>query len=829
MRQLLSLSLVLATACVASQFHAQSPNVPADEQKGFAALTQADLHHDIAFLASDHLAGRMSMQPGDDLAVQWIAGQFAKAGFDPIAVKASGMPSYQQSFDIIEYVPDRVHSSVTLTRGGQPTVWHAPEAFGAFKHNLNLTAPVVFAGYGITAPGLNYDDYAHLDVTGKIVLVFDHEPQEDNPQSVFYGIGNTKYATTRVKLLNAQMHGAVAVIVVAEPNRKHPTNAERAARIGGSLKRATPLPLQAIDDDELKIPLISVDDDVARALLATSGTTGSELQTKIDTDLKPQGLVLPDTTISLHLHNLSEDTGTINNVVALLKGSDPQLAAETIILSAHHDHDGTAPCPAGQGGSDQDGQPTPAGPDCIQTWHGADDNASGTAGVIALARAFAANGTRPRRSILFVVFAGEERGLLGSYWMAQHPLRPLATTRAMINFDMIGRDEKPSPQTDGLIEIPADTSNRLNLVGAEYSPEYARIVADSNNTGINLILDDRYDHDSALNVLFRSDQFPFLLRNVPALWWFTGFHPDYHHITDTAEKIDYAKMSKILQLAYLTTWRFATDTDTPKFVLDPVPPPPPAPPASADAPAEDKPAPVHHHRPIIPVSIAPITPDAAPAAASEPAPANAGQPVAPVAMPAAAPVAAAAPVVTTTTLPAVPAQQAPAPAPAVPVAAPAVVAPPPAAEPPPSAQTTTTTTTTTTISAPLSAPLGAPMAATPVVEPAAEPAAAPARKHRRAVTPVQIRATTGEAGIPATGEPTTTVTAQPVAPIATDTTGPAAQAALEKLVGTVKPATSVQLAPDQVSKPVQTPPPVTPVKLGGKQLGQDEYDDDQPQ
>ena len=112
----------------------------------------------------------------------------------------------------------------------------------------------VFAGFGITAPELGYDDYATIDAHGKIVLIFDHEPQEDDPRSIFNGTGNTRYATTRVKVMNAQAHGAVAVLVVAEPNRKHLTNAERHTRIGSSAVRAIPLPLQAIQDDEVHIP-----------------------------------------------------------------------------------------------------------------------------------------------------------------------------------------------------------------------------------------------------------------------------------------------------------------------------------------------------------------------------------------------------------------------------------------------------------------------------------------------------------------------------------------------------------------------------------------------
>jgi hypothetical protein len=564
--------LALAGAgCLPLLSQQNSAPVPAQERKGFESLSEAALRADLGYIASDKLAGRMSLQPGDDEAIHWIAGQFAKAGLKPAARDAAGKESFLQSFGLVEYRPDRAATSVTLKRGGQDTVWHAPEAFGAYKTAVDLTAPVVFAGFGITAPELGYDDYKGIDAKGRIVLVFDHEPQEDDPHSIFNGTGNTRYATSRVKLLNAQAHGAVALILVAEPNRKHLTNAERAARIGGSVTRANPLPSQAIAEDELHIPAVLIQDAVLASLLSSSGSTGSALQAAIDKDLTPQSRALPDTTLTLHLRNASQSTGTTSNVAALLEGSDASLKAETILITAHHDHDGSSPCARDAGGIDENGKPTPASASCLQVWHGADDNGSGTVGVVNLARAFAANGERPKRSILFVVFASEERGLLGAYWMAAHPLRSLATTRAQINFDMIGRDEQASPQTDGLITIPADTTNRLNLIGALYSPEYDRVVKEENKR-VGLELDDRFDHESALNVFFRSDQFPFVLKNIPAFWWFTGFHPDYHHITDTAEKIDYAKMNKILKLAYLSAWRFADDTRTPQFVANPKPP-----------------------------------------------------------------------------------------------------------------------------------------------------------------------------------------------------------------------------------------------------------------
>jgi hypothetical protein len=412
---------------------------------------------------------------------------------------------------------------------------------------------------------LGYDDYATVDARGKIVLMFDHEPQEDDPHSVFNGTGNTRYATARVKVMNAQAHGAAAVVIVAEPNRKHLTGAERIVRIGSSAVRPIPLPLQAIEQDEVHIPYAIVLDAVSAELFATTGVTPSAAQTAIDRDLKPQSRVLPDTSLSFHFRNSSERIGVSNNVAGLLPGSDSRLAPETILITAHHDHDGMAAC------ADPQHPPVSVPPDphpCPQIWHGADDNGSGTVGVVELARAFAANPAKPKRSVLFVVFASEERGLLGAYWMAAHPLRPLATTRAQLNFDMIGRDETASPQTDGLIKIPADTTNRLNLIGALYSPDYDRTVKQENKA-VGLTLDDRFDHESALNVFFRSDQFPFVLHNIPALWWFTGFHPDYHHTTDTVDRIDFPKMRKILQLAYLSAWEFASEPTPPRFVANP--------------------------------------------------------------------------------------------------------------------------------------------------------------------------------------------------------------------------------------------------------------------
>jgi peptidase M28-like protein/PA domain-containing protein len=524
--------------------HAQQA-VPAGVATGFNTIREDTLRADLTFLASDALQGRMSMQTGDDVAIQWIASEFAKAGLKPAA---NG--SFLQPVGLIEYRGDRAQSYVALKRGSSEKQWKYPDLLGGFRSDVDVTADVVFAGFGITAPELHYDDYQGVDAHGKIVLIFDHEPQETGPASIFNGTGNTRYATGRVKVLNAQAHGALGVLIVAEPNRKHPSNQERIARIGGSITRAVPLPSQALAEDELHTPAAIISDAVAKELFAAAGTDPSQLQAAIDRDLKPQSRALPDTQVTLHCRNTSVSSGKTYNVAGLLEGSDPKLKAETILFSGHHDHDGISG---------------------DEIWHGADDNGSGTVGVVELSHAYAANaaqGEKPKRSLLFVVFAAEERGLLGSFYMAAHPLRPLETTRAVINFDMIGRNETESDQTKGLIEIPADTTNRLNLIGPSYSPDYNRAVVDENKY-VGLDLDYRFDRDYALNIFFRSDQFPFVLHNIPSFWWFTGFHPDYHHTTDTADKINYRKMAKILRLAYLTGFQFANEVVSPKFIANP--------------------------------------------------------------------------------------------------------------------------------------------------------------------------------------------------------------------------------------------------------------------
>jgi hypothetical protein len=520
-------------------------DVPARAAAGFREIQVRNLKADTTFLASEALEGRRSLERGSEVAIQFGAAEFAKAGLKPLRGD-----SYLQPVPLIEYRVDPQGTGVTLLRAGARRTWeYGKDVWGGAPDEVTVSGGVVFAGYGITAPEYHYDDYAGIDARGKIVLIFDHEPQETLPASVFNGVGNTRHANSLVKLLNAQRHGAVGVLLAGEPNRKHPSTQERMARIPGGAVRMRRLAPQALADSPARIPLLSVSDAVAAELLRPSGRTPSELQAAIDADLKPASTPLAGVQVEMRIVLEDRHRGVSANVLGMLEGGDPALKRETVIFCAHYDHDGR-----------WDGALHP----------GADDDASGAAAVLELARAFAANPAPPKRTVVFALWAAEERGLLGSYYYVAHPWRPLETTRAVINFDMIGRNEAPSPQTDGFIHIAEDTSNELNLIGTNYTPGY-RAAVERWNRLIGLDLNYKWDKDAALNVFQRSDQFPFALRDIPAVWWFTGFHPDYHQTTDTADKINWVKMEKIVRLAYLAGWEFADGGAPPRFVANPKP------------------------------------------------------------------------------------------------------------------------------------------------------------------------------------------------------------------------------------------------------------------
>ena len=507
---------------------------PPVAQRAATEVSRDRLRADLEFLASPPLAGRASLTPGADAAARFLADELRKAGLRPAA-----RGSYLQPFDLVPLRLKRDRSLVTVRRSGEDARFSpAAVAFPDPTKQIDLTLDVVFAGYGITAPEFGYDDYAGVDVRGKAVLVFDHEPGEVDPASPFHGSGLTLHANTWTKTWTAQRHGAVALLVVTEPVNAHRTVPRPPGRASA--------PPQALARGELRIPRITIPAEAAAALLHGTGRTPAEWQRGIDASMRPASRPLPGVTVRLQAANAGGRRQRSWNVAGLLPGSDPRLRDETILVTSHYDHLGV-----------QDGALYP----------GANDNGSGTVAMLEVARLLA--DARPRRSVLFVSFGSEEQLMLGSYHYVARPLRPLATTRAVINLDMIGRSEEHTPESAGAYAITAGRSDQLNMVGAIYSPDLADLLRREAAGGAGLTLSDKFDRDSSMRALFRCDHLPFLQKGIPAVWLFGGFHPGYHEPADTVDRIDLDKMARTVRLTVDAVQALASADASPRFRYPP--------------------------------------------------------------------------------------------------------------------------------------------------------------------------------------------------------------------------------------------------------------------
>lgn len=499
------------------------------QQSSQPQASRARLRADLEFLTSPPADGRASLTQGADAAAWFLATELRKVGLQP----ADGS-EYLQPFDLVAMRLDRDRSSVVVRHAGEeqrfvPTAVAFPDP----TREIDLALDVVFAGYGITAPEFGYDDYAGVDVRGKAVLVFDHEPQEDHAGSAFHGTGLTLHANVWTKTWTAQQHGAAAVLVVTEPVHSHRFAPRPPARVNA--------PPQALARSELRIPRITLPAEAAAVLLSGTGRTPADWQRAIDRDMRPASRPLAGVAVTLRAVNAHDGVQTSWNVVGLLPGSDPALRDETVLVTSHYDHLGSP------GGT---------------LYPGANDNGSGTVAMVEVARLLA--GERLARSVLFVSFGSEEQLMLGSYHYVAHPLRPLATTRAVLNLDMIGRSEEHTPESVGAYEITAGRSDQLNLVGAAYSPDLAALLR-RESTGAGLTLSDKFDRDSSMRTLFRCDHLPFLQKGIPAVWLFGGFHPGYHEPVDTVDLLDFDKMARVVRLTVDAVRALASPAPPPRF------------------------------------------------------------------------------------------------------------------------------------------------------------------------------------------------------------------------------------------------------------------------
>ena len=528
-RPILALALAVATASLAAQQRAPQND----------SIRQDELRADLFYLAGDAMRGRLTDTVENLAAGDYIRSRFERAGLKPAAPGGS----YFQNYTLMTATLGEGNALEVSGAAGTRRLTHGQEFFPQrFSATGTVRAEVVFAGFGITAPRLSYDDYAG-DVAGKIVLVLDHEPGERDPKSPFEGVVTAEPSAAWRKALAAQEKGAVGILFVADVhNHPGPVNFDQATR-GMWPAQAPHLKTYTLTawSDRLQIPAAQISPALAATLVAGSGKSLAELAASAET---ARGLaVVPLRSTVTLTTSVVRHTVPDRNVVALLEGSDPKLKDEWVIVSAHFDHNGA---------------------EGTQIYNGADDNGSGTVALLEIADAYALaaqQGRRPRRSVLFAAWNSEERGLLGAWAYTEQPLAPLSTIAAVLNMDMIGRNEEvqvgAGPRFNGFeVQTAESNANTVNVMGFSRAPEVAAVMAAA-NAGIGLQLLERYDNNSS-NLVRRSDQWPFLQRGVPALGFMTGLHPDYHTVYDRPEKINYVKMEKIARLVHQASWDLAT-------------------------------------------------------------------------------------------------------------------------------------------------------------------------------------------------------------------------------------------------------------------------------
>jgi hypothetical protein len=471
----------------------------------------------VKFLASDKLKGRGDGTKELDIAAAYIAKHFRKAGLQP----AGDNRTYLQHFMMTVGAKLGANNSLVYESGGTRKTLALQQDFIPFSFSADgsFQAPLVFAGYGITAPDLHYDDYAGIEVKGKIVIVLRHEPQEDDDKSVFAGKQLTTHAGIVSKAINAKNHGAVGMILVNDTGN-HPTEPDDLIRFGA-----------LAGPEEMKLAAVQVKAAVVEEWLKPSGKSLDTLRQAIDRDLSNHSFALdPAARVALTV-DVERIRRQVANVVAILPGRDAKLGKQAIVIGAHYDHLGL--------GDSHSLAPSLIG----QIHHGADDNASGTSGVLELAHGLAARRSELKHSLVFVAFAGEETGLLGSSYYTQHPAIALDQTLAMLNFDMIGRISK----------------NKLYLGGTGTSPGFKKLVEDANrSTGFEL--------SYSASGYGASDHMSFTAREVPVLFFFSGLHGDYHKPSDTWEKIDAAGGAKVVELAANIVKELDALPDKPQYV-----------------------------------------------------------------------------------------------------------------------------------------------------------------------------------------------------------------------------------------------------------------------
>ena len=480
------------------------------------SITPGELKMHLEFLSSPELGGRYTLAPNFGIAARYLAAHLEAYGFHG----AGDHGDFLQTFQVVSAKPDTAKSSLEMTNAGKTSSYHFGDFYLSGISTGDAQGQVLFVGAGISSPSQHHDDYSGLDVKGKIVLIASGTPS---------GIESSRLGANEEGEGAARAHGAIGIMQIPSQRMM-----DFMRNKGFQDRAAAHESIRLAREAEGKLPTIVLGPNLAEELLTACGM---DFKSVIDAVAHKQSLTPKKTNVSVRMTVAMQVTHTTTqNVAGILEGSDPKLKNEYVGFSAHYDHLKTDP----------NGEIYP----------GADDDGSGTTAILTIAHAMSLE--KPKRSVLVIFHAGEELGLLGSEYNTDYaPVVPLDQMVVDLNIDMIGRSR---PAGDKALEDEHLTdANTVYLVGANRISKELNQISEETNSEFQKMKFDYYynDPNNPERIYFRSDHWNYAKHGVPIIFYFDGTHVDYHRPTDTIDKIDFNKMTRVTRLVFETGWRIA--------------------------------------------------------------------------------------------------------------------------------------------------------------------------------------------------------------------------------------------------------------------------------
>lgn len=510
------LPFFLAAALVAQSGDKIPTNLkppPADRAAGFATITPDDCKTWLSTLASDDFEGRGTGQAGYQKAADYVAAHFKEWGLTPVGDKNSeGQPTYFQNMMFEGSSIDVAGAVFEYSGGKEPVALKMGEGWSASgSGNISGEWPVVFVSGKASAKELG-----SLDVSGKAVIFMPVAEATSGARGNRAGRTSRDLASKAAAVFTVN-DVAAARLPTASSVVPKSSRSPSSAGEGPAARRA---------------PTLSISTAAAKSIAAAAGVDLDKLvASATDAPVSKPGKGKIKVGVTTETKEIP-----VPNVIGSLEGSDPTLKSEVVIVGSHLDHLGRSATG--------------------EIFNGADDDGSGSTGLLAVARAFAKNGTRPKRTMVFIAMCGEEMGLLGSGYYVENPIFPIEKTVAEFQMDMIGRNEEHHPSENPTNEKAEENVNTLHLIGSKkLSTQLHDIIEATNTAHVGFVFE--YDQEG---VYYRSDHYNFAKKGIPISFYFSGFHPDYHRATDDVEKIDFSKVSRTAKLVYLSAYEVADRT-----------------------------------------------------------------------------------------------------------------------------------------------------------------------------------------------------------------------------------------------------------------------------